>query len=275
MMFAKKDMKKIIAMLLALVMVVGLVACGNKTPDATKPSTEPAATTAPAEGDATTAPAEDEATDATVAPVEDFGDIMVLTDTEYRLLTLHDAMGIQFNVMTWALTIDDAEMIKAYTGLDDMTKIVEASVTEPAMSSQAYSVVLVKVADGIDAAAVAEEMKAGVDPRKWVCVEADEIETAVIDNYVLLVMMASDLSEEISAKSAVDAYVALAKDYVSPETLADAPTLSDIIPPVVEDAVEAEGEETEADETFTDEAENEHYAEDEVAETTEAAEDAE
>ena len=52
-------MKKLIAMLLALVMVFGLVACGEKTPEATEaPATEAPATEAPA----TEAPAASEAT---------------------------------------------------------------------------------------------------------------------------------------------------------------------------------------------------------------------
>ena len=46
-------MKKLIAMLLALVMVIGLVACGNDTPETTAPvagcESPPADTTAPGE----------------------------------------------------------------------------------------------------------------------------------------------------------------------------------------------------------------------------------
>ena len=53
-------MKKLIAMLLALVMVFGLVACGNSTPAATEaPAAEaPAATEAPAAAEEPAAPAE-------------------------------------------------------------------------------------------------------------------------------------------------------------------------------------------------------------------------
>lgn len=253
-------MKKIIALLLALVMVMSLAACGDKTPEATDPVKDPTTQATENENPTETDPVGGE-TDVTepVGSTEE----PILTDTEYRLLALFNASPVEFPVMTWALNIDDAEMIKSFTGLDDITKIVEASVTEPAMSAQAYSVILVKVADGVDAAAVADEMKAGIDPRKWVCVEADEIETVIVDNYVLLVMMASDLSETVSAKSLTEAYVEMVKTYESPAEVSPAPTTPGADAP-------AEGE------TLGDvEAEHTEDVDGDAAESTEAPADGE
>jgi hypothetical protein len=222
-----KNVKKALAMLLAIVLVFGMVACGepNTSPTETNPEQDPTI-----QGTEDVAPTNPD--DETAPSVDDSVDEPLLTDTEYRLLALFNAHPVEFPVMTWNLSIDDDEMIKSFTGLDDTAKIVEASVTEPAMSSQAYSVVLVQVADGVDAETVANEMKTGVNPRKWICVEADEIETVVVDNYVLLVMMASDLSETISATSLVGAYVTLMETYEAPDEVATAPTTTDIESPV-------------------------------------------
>jgi hypothetical protein len=213
-MYKMKNVMKIFALLLAFVMIISMAACGKTDTKPTEPTTEP-----------TTQVTEDptQPTDDVTEPGDEEVDETILTDTEYRLLALFNEQSVEFPVMTWALTIDDAEMIKSFTGLDDATNIVEASVTEPAMSAQAYSVVLVKVADGVDAATVADSMKSGVNPRKWICVEADEIETVVDGNYVLLVMMSSDLSETVSAKSLTEAYVTLMETYETPSQVAPAP----------------------------------------------------
>lgn len=58
-------MKKLLALLMAIVMVLSLAACGAKKDDAPAATDEPAAETAPAEGEAEEAPAEGEETPAT------------------------------------------------------------------------------------------------------------------------------------------------------------------------------------------------------------------
>ena len=43
------------------------------------------------------------------------------------------------------------------------------------MSSQAYSLVLVKVKDGVDANNIAKTMSEKIDTRKWICVSAEKL----------------------------------------------------------------------------------------------------
>ena len=81
-------MKKLIAMLLALVMVCGLVACGQKAPEAA-PETQPA-TEAPTE-----APTE-EATEApTEAEVEEPAEVVVMNHEEYMAAELDSEVVIE------------------------------------------------------------------------------------------------------------------------------------------------------------------------------------
>ena len=271
---AKKNMKKIIALLLALVMAVGLVACGEKTPEPTKPA--------------------DDATTVDTTPVEDTtpaegGEEVVLSDVEKHLLALFDLCPTEFPVMTWALDLTDAEAFKSFTGLDTAENIVAAAATEPAMSSQAYSIVLVEVAEGADAEAIAEAMKAGVDTRKWICVEADSIDTVVVDNYVLMAMMSTEFAETVTVEKEIEAFVTMMGGTVDSddsddagEAETDAPAEGEDVDAPAEEGTEAPAEGNEdatTDETVADETETETDDDAETesteAESTEAAGDAE
>ena len=95
-----------------------------------------------------------------------------------------------------------------YLGLEDPSKISEAVVSESMIGAQAYSLVVAKVADGQDAAAVAEEMKAGINPRKWICVEADDIKVATSGNLICFCMIDSEYAEDFTAQDAIDGFLA-------------------------------------------------------------------
>ena len=67
------------------------------------------------------------------------------------------------------------------------------------IGSIAHSVVLVEVPAGTDASTVAADMKANADPRKWICVEAESVQTAVKGQLVLLVMSTQAHADAIVA----------------------------------------------------------------------------
>lgn len=212
-------MKKILALLLALVMVVGLVACGEKT-DAKDPTNNPTTSTNdPTTGTDTETPSQPEGGDEVVEPA--------LTVVEYALLDLYNLTPMEFPVMTWALDLTDTEAFKSFTGLDSAEGIVAAAVTEPAMSSQAYSVVLVQVADVAKAQDIAKAMEEGINPAKWVCVEADDLKTVVVDNYVMLVMMSSDFKETATSETITSAFVEMMKTWEAPADATTTPVTPD------------------------------------------------
>ncbi len=171
-------MKKITAMLLVLVMAVSLFAgCNNQS--AADPTT----------------------------PVEDKPQ---LTGTPEELLNkLVEAVPVEF--MGGAMTIDLTDtsedglwMIKNYTGLDNADSISEAAFYEPMMGSIPYSLVIVRVKEGADAKTVAESMKNGIDQRKWICVEADDLQVCGYGDVVMLIMVGSDTG--MTSQSYVDAF---------------------------------------------------------------------
>ena len=73
------------------------------------------------------------------------------------------------------------------------------------MSSQAYSMVLVKVKDGADIDAIANAMNENVDERKWICVTAEKIYSVASGDVVCLVMTNAD-----TAKPVFDSFKAIA-----------------------------------------------------------------
>ena len=179
-------MKKLLSVLLTLTLVLSLAACGGKkTDETTAPAEE---TTAQTE---TTAPASFEGTMEELVnriienrPVEFMGAAMVIDLTD---------------------TSEDGQwMVKSFTGLEDASVITEAAVYEPMMGSLAFSLVTVRVAPDGDAQAVAESMKAGIDPRKWICVEADDLLVAGRGDIVMLIMVST--TGDMTAQSFVDAF---------------------------------------------------------------------
>ena len=171
-------MKKLICALLALTLVLSMTACGGK---------QPTETTAPA------------------ANIE--GTMEELLNKVIEQRPVEFAGGV-FPIDLTDTSEDGAWAIKSYTGLDDASQLTEAAAYEPMMGSLAFSMVMVRTAEGADTRAVAESMKSGVDPRKWICVEADDLKVAGIGDVVMLIMVST--TGDMTAQSFVDAFQSVA-----------------------------------------------------------------
>ncbi len=119
---------------------------------------------------------------------------------------VYEKNPVDLSLETASVDISDADMLKAFTGLDSADKIKEVAVSEPMISSQAYSFVLVRVKNAADAEEVAGAVLSGINPRKWVCVEADDIRVMVKGDVVALYMVDSQFGEELSGDSVEKAF---------------------------------------------------------------------
>ena len=172
-------MKKIIALVLVMVMAIAcLTACGGNTEQPTEAATE--APTGPLSGTLEELLAQV----IEIQPVEFMGGSMTLDLTD----TSEDGL--------W--------MIKNFTGMDSAEGLTDIAVYEPMMGSIPFSLVMVRVAEGTDAKTVAEAMKAGIDTRKWICVEADDLQVVGYGDVVMLIMVGSDTG--MTSQSFVDAF---------------------------------------------------------------------
>lgn len=97
--------------------------------------------------------------------------------------------------------------VKYYTGLDSTENITEVGVYEPMMGSIAFSMVMVRAKDSLGLKSLAESMKAGIDTRKWICVEADDLQVVGYGDVVMLIMV--DSNTGMTSQAFVDAFAAV------------------------------------------------------------------
>lgn len=151
-------MKKKIAWILTLVLLLGLTACGG----------EPATT--------------------------------AYSGTMTELVNaIYEKQALNFSAMEpMALDTTDEFALQSYLGLTDGSEIADAVFSESMIGAQPYSLCAVRVKDGADAKALAQNMLDGVDPRKWVCVEADNVRVGVSGDVIVLAMVGSELSPTLA-----------------------------------------------------------------------------
>lgn len=75
----------------------------------------------------------------------------------------------------------------------------EGAVSESMVGSIAYSMVVLRANDAESAQALADSVKEKVDPRKWICVEAETMNTAVIGDVVFFVMAEQQYVDALTA----------------------------------------------------------------------------
>ena len=191
-------MKKIFAMMLALAMMFSMVACGGKTTEPTTAPTEvptEAPTAAPTE-ESTTEPAEVAVNVETATMEELLNKVVEINPVEF--------MGGTMPIDLTDTSEDGLWMLKDNTGLENADNITDAAVFGPMMGSIAFSMVMVRTAEGVDVKAVAETMKNNIDPRKWICVEADDLQVVSYGDVIMLIMV--DSQNGMTSQSFVDAF---------------------------------------------------------------------
>lgn len=82
----------------------------------------------------------------------------------------------------------------------------EGLASEAAVNAIAHTIALLRVPDGTDAETVRADIEKNIDPRKWVCVEAEK--TAVVRHGNLILVAMSDAA---TVEKAVKNFDALAK----------------------------------------------------------------
>jgi len=100
-------------------------------------------------------------------------------------------------VMTQPIDVTDKDTVSYMTGLGNGDELEYLVVSEPMMSSQAYSMVIAKVKSGVNASKVAETMKDNIDTRKWICVSAEQLYAANSGDVVFLVMTNKELADAV------------------------------------------------------------------------------
>ena len=91
-----------------------------------------------------------------------------------------------------------SEDIEYFIGTDKID-FTEAIASESQIGSIAHSVVLVRVSGDTNIEDAKTLIKDNVDPRKWICVEAEEVIVDNIGDVIILIMSEKDLANKIHA----------------------------------------------------------------------------
>ena len=120
------------------------------------------------------------------------GDTMPLTDMVEQLYK-----GIKSDEMPGVMTQEVPA--EAFEGVFFIPAVngAEAVMSEPMMSSIAWSVCLMRVPEGTDVAATCAAIKSNMNPAKWLCVEAEKYSVVSNGNTILLVMTSADAHDKI------------------------------------------------------------------------------
>ncbi len=90
------------------------------------------------------------------------------------------------------------ENFKAYLFIDPIAGATALSY-DAMMSTQAHSIVLLRVPEGTDVSKVADEIKANANPLKWICVSAKKVVVESNGNLILLVMSSTEIADAVAA----------------------------------------------------------------------------
>ena len=150
-------------------------------------------------------------------PIEKQEDLSTLINEIYK-----GKEGTLPRLNTQFIDPTDTDSVKNSTGLENGNDLQYIAVSEPMMSSQAYSLVLVKVKDGVNANNIAKDMSEKIDTRKWICVSAEKLYATSSGDVVCLVM-----SSEEWAKPVYEGFKTLAgtvqEEYTKTEELPELP----------------------------------------------------
>ena len=92
----------------------------------------------------------------------------------------------------------DSENVEGFLGTTEVN-YKEAMASESMVGSIAHSVVLVRMNDAKEADAAVETIKANVNPRKWICVEASNVAVKSKGDLVILIMSNETLAPTLEA----------------------------------------------------------------------------
>ena len=92
----------------------------------------------------------------------------------------------------------NSENVEGFLGTTEVN-YKEALASESMVGSIAHSVVLVRMNDAKEAAAAVETIKAKVNPRKWICVEASNVVVKNTGDLVILIMSNETLAPSLEA----------------------------------------------------------------------------
>lgn len=113
---------------------------------------------------------------------------------------IYEGQKVLPTLQTQIVDVTDNDTVKMVTGLENGNDLEFVVVSEPMISSQAYSLVLAKVKNGKNANQIAKQMSENVNTSKWICVSAEKLYATSSGDIVFLVMSSEEKAKPMYEK---------------------------------------------------------------------------
>ena len=188
-------MKKLIALLLALVLVMGLVACGNKTPDA--PVNDEPVNDTPVQDE----PSQDEPAAAGPATaLELLETVWALFGDDEKFPTFGGDGLNMVDGAPGAYTDMEALQSQLLVPVEEQSYVTEIASLFHGMMLNNFTCGAFKLADGVDTAAFADTMYNAAQGNQWMRGFPEKVMVAVVGEYVVMVFGLNDAVNPFEAK---------------------------------------------------------------------------
>lgn len=98
---------------------------------------------------------------------------------------------------TMKIDVKNIDEVTSYTGLTSNDDIESIVVSVPLITSQAYSVAVVKVKDTANVEKIKQEMLDNIDMGRWICVSAEQLYITNSGNVIFSVMTDKDIAKAV------------------------------------------------------------------------------
>lgn len=124
------------------------------------------------------------------------------TATEINIKKMFDTIYADLkdqlpDLTTQEIDVKDGEQVAEYTGLVSTENVEKLLVSEPMISSQAYSAIALKVKAGADIEGIKQEMLDNLNMNKWICVSAEKLYITSYNNIIFAVMSDEDWAKPV------------------------------------------------------------------------------
>lgn len=115
------------------------------------------------------------------------------SDMENMLNTIYSNLGDKLpSLENVTVDVNDENQVINFTGLKSNKDVKELVVSMPPISSQAYEVAVIKVAENANVEEMKQEIYDNINMNRWLCVSADKLYITNNGDVIFLIMASED-----------------------------------------------------------------------------------
>lgn len=118
-------------------------------------------------------------------------DLSALTGAELTEMIeeVYEKAGVELpRLETSEVDLTNTDMLSYNLGVSSAEGIKAAVISQPLMTSQAFTFALIQTEEGANIEALKKSILDGVNPRKWICVGVEKVQVTNSDSVICLIM---------------------------------------------------------------------------------------